>query len=219
MSLSFPSSTRAIKANGRRLSLVGLTLALLLVAAWVGWLFQGTITLYETSSPLRVNRNTLLATPVVAATFPASAFAYIQQGQEAYLWLEGDSAQSPIPLLVQIYDIQSGSEHQPLQTTIWIPSYDAIAALPTGPLTGRVRIVTGQVRPITLLLQQAGWLATSPTIQNHAVGTIPSAPHAPPQRMQSPVQKIPCSDSDGLFCPAICKGVAMRESPTFSGVP
>jgi hypothetical protein len=161
MSLSFPSSTRVLNASGRRLSLVGLTLALLLVIAWIGWLFQGTITLYETSFPLRVNRDALLDTPVVAATFPDSAFAFIQQGQEAYLWLESDSADSAIPLRVQIYDIQENGEHQPLQTTVWVQSPEAIAALPAGTLAGRVRIVAGQVRPITLFLRETGWLAAS----------------------------------------------------------
>ncbi len=176
MSLSFPASTRAIKASGRRLSLFGLTVALLLVIAWIVWLFQGTITLYESSFPVRINRDALLDTPVVAATFPASAVAFIQQGQQTYLWLESDTGVYPTPIQVQIYDIQVSSEHQPLQTTIWIPSYDAIAALPTEPLIGRVRIVAGQVHPIMLFLQEIGWLNTPP-------------PNAQKQSKLNPVQE------------------------------
>jgi hypothetical protein len=168
MSLYFPSSTRAIQSSGRRLSLIGLSLSLLVIGAWVGWFFLGTITLYQTSDLLKIDRVSLLETPLVAATFPASAFAFIQQGQDAYLWIDNDT-NNTTPLLVQIYDIETTDENQPIHTTIWIKSPSSLASLPPGNLFGRVKIPTKHIKPIGLFLHEIGEVDESSTDQQYAV--------------------------------------------------
>jgi hypothetical protein len=82
--IAFARTIRALHADDFRASKLGLLVAVILLGAWVWWLFAARVPQYEMSTDVR------LAPGGAIAYFPASAADRIQAGQRAYLRV-GDS--------------------------------------------------------------------------------------------------------------------------------
>lgn len=61
---------------------------------------KGTITLYQASYPITLHLNDPTDDALVAATFPPSAFDFLDQGRDALLWIDNTANDSPIAIPV-----------------------------------------------------------------------------------------------------------------------
>ncbi len=145
MAVDFSRTTRALAADGYRLVLIGLAVAILLLLAWSAWFFGSEIHFHATSRAARV-----IGDGAIRAEFTAGRVERIDYGQSARFL--PDNATAPVPVIVT----EVRRRGDTLELTLVIDSHhDAGLLLDTGE-TGRVRIETERLSPAQLVMRLAG---------------------------------------------------------------
>ncbi len=159
MSIPFSRSMRSLNADSFRPSLVGLSLAIILLAAWLAWFFLAQIALYEISQIVWVNEE-----GIIVADFPLEAQGLIWPGQPALFHPNGtiEGQASTIPAVV--IDVVNQVQEERVRVEL------LSLADPTSPiflqsdLTGQLEIEIERVSPAILVMQATGQLLDAPQI-------------------------------------------------------
>jgi hypothetical protein len=86
MSIAFSRSMRSLKNDSFRPSVILMVIAMMFVAAWLGWLFLARLPVYETSTRVRIGPAGL-----VQSAFPEKTTDLILPGQPALLFFDEDT--------------------------------------------------------------------------------------------------------------------------------
>ena len=171
----FPRSIRSLESDRFRASAVGLLVAIVILAAWLGWFFLARVAVYKVAGGVKLEQwicaSCAEATPKASTArveFPAAvALAHIRTGQTAYLHLDG----LPRALYPGIPATVSNVASQVVDGNIQIeldarPDADAYVALRPN-LTATVEVEVERVSPALLVLRTARrWVQQSPASEN-----------------------------------------------------
>jgi len=141
MSSPFARTLRALDSDDFRVSNMVVVLVLVLLAAWIWWLFSGSVAQYESSSRVRVEPNRFIA------SFPARVLDQVRPGQPATLILDGAS----IPARVAALGIDASSGQV---QAILLPATESPVAASTKSAQASVEVE--RVTPVTLVLRAIG---------------------------------------------------------------
>lgn len=135
-----------------RPGVVGLTILLLLLAAWSLWFFLARIPLYESSGEFQVQRDgTLLV------TFAPEALGRIMPGQAAMLRLAASAGQPAQTFAAEVSNIPFNGQG-PVEVYVFSPPENLFQP----GLAGDVKIQVESVSPAVLVVRAAGQLGNQP---------------------------------------------------------
>lgn len=143
MSIPFLRSTRAITNDFFRPSLVGLTIAVLLLVGWGVWFLWAGLPVYATSTDSQLTRDGF-----VIAKFAPSDFANIQPGMEGVA--KGGTPNQTWQARVMETAIPGYNRMEANTARIYVDATPPLQAPPS-----EVRVQTAQMSPLSLLLQSA----------------------------------------------------------------
>ncbi len=149
MAVDFSRTTRALAADGYRLVLIGLALAMLLLLAWTLWFFRAEIRFYETSRMAE-----FIGDGAIRAEFPLDLAGRIRFRQPA-LFLP-DTVPPGVPDTVPVLVTEIQRTPDDLQVILVIPSHEAPGLLLNPGDTGRVQLETERLTPARWVLRLAG---------------------------------------------------------------
>jgi hypothetical protein len=140
MSLSFSRSTRTITNDTFRPSLVGLTIAILVLVAWGAWFAVARAPLYESSATLELTRE-----GEILARFDDKPFSQIRPGQTAVVMdANGETRRA------EVMEIANRSQNRLEPNTVRLYLYGAD---PSSASPKQVQIQVGQESPLLALLR------------------------------------------------------------------
>lgn len=145
MAVDFSRTTRALDADGYRLVLIGLAVAILLLLAWSAWFFGSEIHFHATSRTAR-----MIGDGAIRAEFAAGRVERIDYGQSARFL--PDNATAPVPVIVTEIHRRGDT----LELILVIDSHHDAGLLLEPGTTGRVRIETERLSPAQLVMRLAG---------------------------------------------------------------
>ncbi len=152
MAISFSRSMRSLHSDSFRPSLAALSIAIVLVAAWLVWLVFASITIYESSQDWQLQRDGSLL-----VRFPEKTIARLHPGQTAILALQADPNQPPQQLKAIVADIPSRTQNHLAADTVKVTLLSN--ALPKDAAGGEIKIAVESVSPLTLITRASGQLA------------------------------------------------------------
>lgn len=160
MAPPFSRSLRSLRTDSSRMSLVGLALAMLLVAGWTWWFFLARITLYEASQGARMR-----ATTIMEASFPRELQGRIRREQAAYVTLDGEVGERVGTLPALVTDVINQTDSGMIQARLVILWDETPPPLVKAGMTGRVEIETEYVSPAMLVLRSLGQFVDRPNLR------------------------------------------------------
>ena len=150
MAIPFARSMRALHADNHFSTLIGLSVALVLLMVWAAWFFLAQIGLNTTGQIVTTTRE-----GTIIAAFPAAARGAIRRGQQARLHPEsGNTAEPSRPLSAIVMDVKPQARENQVQVELYVLE-DATARkrLQDG-LGGHVEIAVAHVTPATLVMRR-----------------------------------------------------------------
>jgi hypothetical protein len=135
-------------------TLVGLSVALVLLTAWAAWFFLAQIALKATGQIVTITRE-----GTIIAAFPATARDTIRRGQRARLHPQGDNTAEPSrPLSAIVTDVAPRAREGRVQVELYVlPDATARTMLRNGS-RGDVEITVAHVSPAALIMRR--WTGT-----------------------------------------------------------
>ena len=152
MAIAFSRSLRSLQADRWRTTLVGLVVAVVLLAAWCSWFFFASIAFGETGHVAFVDENGFLV-----AEFPSNSLAKLHRGQAASVLLEsGTSNKSTavVAILTEVYADDLAPGHIRLAVS-------PRQSLLVNPQQARVEIILERLSPAQLALRYLGLAQSS----------------------------------------------------------
>ena len=148
MPIAFSRSMRSLNNDSFRPSVVGLTVSILLLAAWAAWFLLARITVYETGQIVTVAED-----GAVTASFSSKAIGRIHQGQPALLRFDGASPGPAHPVRAIVTDVNSPTTgERNLVNLFALPSGTSVTPLQDN-LTGKVDIEIDHLSPAALVVR------------------------------------------------------------------
>jgi hypothetical protein len=154
MAIPITRSMRALHADNHLSTLVGLSVALVLLTAWAAWFFLAQIALTATGQIVTISRE-----GTIIAAFPATARDTIRRGQRARLHPQGGNTTEPRkPLSAIVTEVTPHAREGQVQVELYVLQ-DATArrTLQNG-LRGDIEITVAHVSPATLIMRR--WTRT-----------------------------------------------------------
>jgi hypothetical protein len=144
---------RSLQVDSFRSSLVGLGVAMILLAGWLVWFFMAQVSLYELNQAAQITGQGL-----VIVNFPSETQGRFWPGQTARLRLDGDLGAEIGLIPAMVMDVTN----QPRQKQIQVELATLFnAPLPDG-LTGQVEIEVERISPAVLVMRATGQLLNNP---------------------------------------------------------
>jgi hypothetical protein len=160
MATPFARSVRSIQSDSFRSSLIGLSLAMVLMAAWMGWFFLARVTLYEHTDRVRITGR-----EAAIATFPAGVEGRIKPGQLASLVFQVRGEDEPRTISAIVTDVDSQSERSQVRVTLFL-LWDTRAALEQQDIVrATCEIEVEYASPATLVMRAVGKGVETPDIR------------------------------------------------------
>jgi hypothetical protein len=144
MAIPFSRTTRSMKHDSYRPSLIAVTIIGLLLVVWMTWFFMGRLPIYATSTDFKVQEDGLLI-----VNFPATSFENIRPGQNGEFVPTVAGANKPSPIPIQIMDVPASSA-EPVE--VYLESANLLAA----GQTGSIKVLLGQITPAEMLWRSIG---------------------------------------------------------------
>ncbi len=145
MSIAFSRSIRSMNQDSFRPGLIGMSILMATLAAWMVWFFLARIPIYESSREFRVQQDGALS-----VTFPPDTLARILPGQKATLRLAATAGQAEQTLSAEVLRIPANR-----QGAVEIYLFSTVEALHQPGLSGEVRVEVEIVSPAVLALRSA----------------------------------------------------------------
>ena len=144
-STPFSRTLRSLDADGFGPSLVAIILAMLLLLSWGMWFFFANIPLTEVSQNIEITQS-----ETMIATYSPEAVTHLQEGQDAYVRLEGLWSET-LPAIVMSVNYEKGQVELFAEEDL---SYvDGVQER-----VDYVEIEVEQVSPATLVMRASGLL-------------------------------------------------------------
>jgi hypothetical protein len=154
MAIPFTRSMRALHADNHLSTLVGLSVALVLLTAWAAWFFLAQIALKATGQVVTITRE-----GTVIAAFPAAARDTIRRGQRARLHPQGGNTAEPSrPLSAIVTDVAPLAREGQVQVGLYVLQDATARRMLQNGLRGDVEITVAHVSPATLIMRR--WTGT-----------------------------------------------------------
>ncbi len=158
MSIPFSRSVRSLDGDGFRATLVGLIVAIILVAAWMAWFFLARVTLYEAGQVVSVTRG-----GEVVADFSAEARGRIQRGQAALVQFDGDLG-AQVGAIPAIVTTVGPVREERVEVEIYLLANITLYGLSQDNLTGQAQVEVEHISPAILVMRAAGQLVDTPSV-------------------------------------------------------
>jgi hypothetical protein len=150
VAIPFTRSMRALHADDHLSTLVGLSVALVLLAAWAAWFFLARIGLNATGQIVATTRE-----GAIIAAFPAAAQGSIRRGQRARLLPKnGNGAEPNRPLAAIVTAVAPQAREDQLQVELYVLEDATARRVPQSGLRGDVEIAVAHVTPATLVMRR-----------------------------------------------------------------
>jgi hypothetical protein len=159
MAIPFSRSMRSLKADRFRTSLVGLSVGMLVLAAWLGWFFFARITLYETSP-----NATLSTSGEIAADFAPTALGRVTAGKAAIMRLNTGPGGSPQTIPAIVMEVKDESKQGRVRVELYALEPPQEVAAGQATLTGQVDVEVERISPAVLVLRASGQFLNSPKV-------------------------------------------------------
>jgi len=151
MSISFSRSTRALDHDSFHPSLLGVSVACLVLIVWGAWFVLARVTLQETSNQIVLDREGALI-----ATFTAEQIARIRPGQDARVTILATPNAPEKIVRAQVAEVANRSANRMMPNTV------RLFILENTPIASarQVHIVIGELSPLMFVLRQMSGAGT-----------------------------------------------------------
>lgn len=149
MSTPFSRSLRSLERDTFRPSLLGMSVLVLFLAAWLGWFFLADVALYEVSADARLTSGT-----EAIVEFPPTALGRVRPGQSAQLRFDSFPWTQYGTVAATVADVTRTDDHVEVVLSLHTDTARAIP-LQSG-LTGSADVRVERLSPATLVLRIAG---------------------------------------------------------------
>jgi hypothetical protein len=150
MAIPFTRSMRALHGDNHLSTLIGLSVALVLLTAWAAWFFLAQIALKATGQIVTVTRE-----GTIVAAFPATARDTIRRGQRARLHpLGANTAKSSRPLSAIVREVMPDARQSQIQVELYVLDDATARRMLQNGLRGDVEITVAHVSPATLIMRR-----------------------------------------------------------------
>ncbi|RLC19978.1 MAG: hypothetical protein DRI57_05870 [Deltaproteobacteria bacterium] len=179
MASPFSRTMRSLKTDSFRASLIGMTVALILLSAWSAWFFMAKVTLYKISRKayVKADETVVAAFPRkdsrraretrqnrVVAEFSSKMMGNIRSGQRAMLYLDGDIGKKTGPILAIVKNVNTRQgKGKGVVELLTLTDADSPLRIRHG-LSGQVKIETDYVSPAVLVMRASGLFADTPAL-------------------------------------------------------
>ncbi len=165
MSTPFTRSIRILEADRFLPSIIVISVAILILAGWLAWLFFAQITLRESGKLITIN-NTGLVTIEMSPT----AAQRVKSGQKGVLDLNGDIGEDLglVPVIVT-RRLPSNGEKTQIEAQVILESFFVYQTDETYAGTGRIDV--DQVSPLNLFLRSTGQFLGAPQLTTSSGNT------------------------------------------------
>ncbi len=144
---------RSLNADSFRPSLLKMVAAVLLLGMWLAWFIFARVTLYETSTDIRI-----LETDGVAAYFPAEKAQQLRGGQLALMRLDDVGSGRPQTIPAIIMKVERFPETNQVRVDLFPLWDDTLGDVLGQNLPVQVNVEVERVSPALLALRAAGQL-------------------------------------------------------------
>lgn len=149
MAVDFSRTTRALDADGYRLVLIALAVAVLLLLAWGVWFFRAEVGFYQISETARVTED-----GTIVAEFPPDASDRIGYGRPALFLPDDVNSDVPESVPVTVTEVQRRASG--LRVILVVAGHTGSGLLLAEGTTGRVQVETDRLTPAQLVLRLSG---------------------------------------------------------------
>jgi hypothetical protein len=156
VSAPFVRTQRALDVDHFWTTVVLVPLIAMLIGAWLVWLFNAQIAIYEVSQVA-----TLRTADMVTASFAAAALERVRPNQRALLHLDGFADRQDEPLPMQVINIVGRPVEGSIEVRLRILPDDTLALPLQRGLKGTVEVQVGHMSPLQLFLQAMGIRSTA----------------------------------------------------------
>lgn len=154
MTVPFSRTLRSMNLDTFRATWIGLILALLLVAALIGWFFLATVTLYEYSSSV-----TFQPDGHIYAVFPEEAMPRLRVGQNGLLKLSLTDGQGQNQISLPVLVV--GKQPSQNQVEVLVMQGDVPAGISPEELSAQLEVAVEEISPGRLVMRASGQFFTS----------------------------------------------------------
>ena len=150
MATPFSRSTRSLRADSFRPTLIALIVFIVLISVWLAWFFVARITIYETGQIVGLTRE-----GAVEADFSLEASNRITQGQRAVIRPQGRMVDEVDVIPAIVSSVTTLSRGDQVRVSLY-PLLDGQAPItfPDG-LNGNIEIEVARVSPASLIMHVA----------------------------------------------------------------
>ena len=159
MAIAFSRSLRSLQADRWRGTVVALLVAIVLLAAWLGWFFFASIAFGERGRVLTIDDNGFLI-----AEFPNTSLTKLKRGQAASILPDNSSATPSSPIPAIITDV-AADDLAPGQIRL---AFSSRQGQLHNPSQAQVEVILDRLSPAQLVLRHIG--LTSVTLTPAANG-------------------------------------------------
>ena len=150
-STPFSRTLRSLDADGFGPSLVATILAMLLLLSWGAWFFLAKIPLTEVSQEIEFTQS-----ETIIASYPPKAMSRFQEGQNAYIRLEGLWPETVSAMVMQV-NYEKGRVELFAEEDLYF--VDGVQEQ-----IEHVEIAVENVSPATLVMRASGLFESSPSL-------------------------------------------------------
>src|SRR5262249_24179361 len=140
---------RALYADSHLSTLVGLSVALVLLFAWAAWFFLAQITLSTTGQIVTTTRE-----GSIIAAFPVAAQGTLRRGQQARLYLQGNRTMQSKPLSAVVSEVKQLTPGDQLLVELYVREEAIVRQLLQQGLHGEVEVTVARVSPATVVMRR-----------------------------------------------------------------
>ncbi|MBN1994409.1 MAG: hypothetical protein JW953_17050 [Anaerolineae bacterium] len=152
MSISFSRSTRALNNDSFRPSLLGLSITMLVLAAWGVWFVFARVSLYETTTEAQI------APGEVVATFTPEQIRRIHAGQEAIVNIQTTTTAPAQSFRGEVMEVANRTQNRMEANTVRL-AVVAASELPQEASQVEVQVQVEQISPLLFVLRTGQSLA------------------------------------------------------------
>jgi len=149
VAIPFTRSMRALYADSHLSTLVGLSVALVLLFAWAAWFFLAQITLSTTGQIVTTTRE-----GSIIAAFPTAAQGTLRRGQQARVYLLGNHTAQSKPLSAIVAEVKQPAPEDKILVELYVREAAIVRQLLQQGLQGEVEVTVARVSPATLVMRR-----------------------------------------------------------------
>src|SRR5262245_40905871 len=135
MAIPFTRSMRALYVDSHLSTLVGLSVALVLLFAWAAWFFLAQITLSTTGQIVTTTRE-----GSIIAAFPTAAQGTLRRGQQARVYLLGNHTAQSKPLSAIVAEVKQPAPEDKILVELYVREAAIVRQLLQQGLQGEVEV-------------------------------------------------------------------------------